>query len=249
MICCSEDYLCHHGIKGQKWGVRRFQNKDGSLTPEGIVRYGYKVLKKSKSSNLDKFGKSRDTNVLYITGQSGSGKSTAASSIYKKGDTIIRLDGYSEGSGAKIQDKNFNKYLDKNVKNWRDVPNATGNTQVKIFSNEYWKKVDKIANAIEEYSKIEYDKNHRVIVEGLQVADGWLRENKGYYLDKPVISLSTSPVVSALRAAQRDEKNIFENTKETFKNYKTYNSTLNEFNKEIGAKRSNKEDVMSLYRR
>lgn len=31
--------LQHHGIKGQKWGVRRFQNKDGSLTPEGIKRY------------------------------------------------------------------------------------------------------------------------------------------------------------------------------------------------------------------
>ena len=27
--------LQHHGILGQKWGVRRFQNKDGSLTPEG----------------------------------------------------------------------------------------------------------------------------------------------------------------------------------------------------------------------
>lgn len=27
--------LCHHGILGQKWGVRRFQNADGSLTLEG----------------------------------------------------------------------------------------------------------------------------------------------------------------------------------------------------------------------
>ncbi len=29
----------HHGIKGQKWGVRRFQNKDGSLTAAGKKRY------------------------------------------------------------------------------------------------------------------------------------------------------------------------------------------------------------------
>lgn len=32
-------YLAHHGIKGQKWGVRRFQNKDGSLTDQGKRRY------------------------------------------------------------------------------------------------------------------------------------------------------------------------------------------------------------------
>lgn len=34
-----EYYIKHHGIKGQKWGVRRFQNKDGSLTKVGKERY------------------------------------------------------------------------------------------------------------------------------------------------------------------------------------------------------------------
>ena len=31
--------LTHAGIKGMKWGVRRYQNKDGSLTPAGKKRY------------------------------------------------------------------------------------------------------------------------------------------------------------------------------------------------------------------
>lgn len=36
----EETYLQHHGILGMKWGVRRFQRKDGSLTPAGKKRYG-----------------------------------------------------------------------------------------------------------------------------------------------------------------------------------------------------------------
>lgn len=31
--------LQHHGIKGMKWGVRRYRNRDGSLTPAGKKRY------------------------------------------------------------------------------------------------------------------------------------------------------------------------------------------------------------------
>ena len=35
----TEQYLVHHGILGQKWGVRRYQNPDGTLTAEGRLRY------------------------------------------------------------------------------------------------------------------------------------------------------------------------------------------------------------------
>lgn len=35
----GEDELTHWGVRGMKWGVRRYQNKDGSLTPAGKKRY------------------------------------------------------------------------------------------------------------------------------------------------------------------------------------------------------------------
>lgn len=35
----SSTELCHYGIKGMKWGVRRYQNYDGSYTKAGVKRY------------------------------------------------------------------------------------------------------------------------------------------------------------------------------------------------------------------
>lgn len=41
----DDNYLEHHGILGMKWGIRRYQNSDGSLTPAGKVRYGSQMAK------------------------------------------------------------------------------------------------------------------------------------------------------------------------------------------------------------
>ena len=38
-IKIDNEYLEHHGVKGQKWGIRRYQNEDGTLTDEGKKRY------------------------------------------------------------------------------------------------------------------------------------------------------------------------------------------------------------------
>lgn len=44
--------LNHHGIKGQKWGIRRYQNKDGTLTAAGRKRYDEEMERLKKEEKI-----------------------------------------------------------------------------------------------------------------------------------------------------------------------------------------------------
>ena len=49
-----DNELIHYGVKGMKWGVRRYQNADGSMTAKGQKRYNKAVAYRDKLANKAK---------------------------------------------------------------------------------------------------------------------------------------------------------------------------------------------------
>lgn len=56
MINVEYGYISHHGIKGQKWGIRRYQNENGSYTSEGLKRKRNEYSRTDTSRKDKRFG-------------------------------------------------------------------------------------------------------------------------------------------------------------------------------------------------
>lgn len=86
--------LYHHGIKGQKWGVRKYQNPDGTLTTAGRERYGTGRAREELG-----FGEKGHLNSVqrHLTSNYKAYKNAAERQYYK-------------GAKAKLQGKNYKKY-------------------------------------------------------------------------------------------------------------------------------------------
>lgn len=69
----NDEYLAHHGILGMKWGIRRYQNKDGTLIPAGRKRYAEGNTDTGESESVE----AKKVRVL---------KSRSASELYKNAD-------------------------------------------------------------------------------------------------------------------------------------------------------------------
>lgn len=88
-------YLIHYGIEGQKWGVRRFQNEDGTYTPDGLERRKKFFNVEKGKKVIDKYGKGTGDyrvargRVLGSRIAKGVGASIAGTAIFAALDTAV----------------------------------------------------------------------------------------------------------------------------------------------------------------
>ena len=95
MYLSSFDTLAHHGIKGQKWGVRRYQDQNGNMTAEGKQRYRTNQGTKEIIDNSDTYSKLVGQNKRQYVNY---GKSSGA----KRGFLIGLGTGAAAGAGKTI---------------------------------------------------------------------------------------------------------------------------------------------------
>ena len=156
---------------------------------------------KVKAANLDRWGKTPDTNILYITGHSGSGKSTLANKIAAESSDdliVIHLDTYFdiyEGEPKKNSSE-FNKYLAKH--------NVISPNEISLSEWGKNKILDKFEDAAVAFGKEQFSKGKKVIFEGIQIMDSGFIMDKSFFKGKPVIIVQTNMITSTARASHRD---------------------------------------------
>ncbi len=153
-----EEWLAHHGVKGQRWGVRRYQNADGSLTALGkkhayIDKSGKAVLvkdkdiKKDNAKQYDKYLKEEYSKLkidqkrkeAFAFGErwgldlddGGGGNPRAGKKYLEMWDEIERLEESASGSAKKrATDAIVNKYGSELYNNFKKREDSRNYTKI-----------------------------------------------------------------------------------------------------------------------
>lgn len=141
-----------------------------------------KLYKHSLKRNINKLGKTEDTNVLWITGLPGSGKTTLARGVSGANDIVLELDYFVqllEASGIQESD------------------------------DRYWLCVDAIRDQIVRIGSDLYTQGRMLIVEGIQIYRRWLTGDvKGFFQGQPLVILKTDRELAIKRLMIRNNEDI-----------------------------------------
>ena len=176
---CLNNELYHHGIKNMKWGIRRFQNKDGSLTPAGKKRYDKEVAKlkaekkklrneisvQKKADKLKQLEKERDVLKAQSKNLKKNSKTTTqedkqAETIEQKRERLLKSTDAKElyENRALLTknelDERINR-IDTEAKLKSKIVVEKRKTGMEKFNERMSKATDTIGNAVALYQKVD----------------------------------------------------------------------------------------------
>lgn len=157
----EENYLAHYGINGQKWGIRRYQNEDGTYTPEGRTRYG-------RGKNVD-----REHGEVYRKEKQKIEKENAPKEkkLYDQLHRLVdkyELDGDDGGGG--------------NREKWSEA-------ELQKAGKKYWELSEQIERLDEETHTRALDRANKHII--MKYGDVALSDMKHYHNVKNALAIST----------------------------------------------------------
>ena len=179
--------LYHHGIKGQRWGVRRFQNKDGSYTAAGKKRY-----QAMNGDFVDAYEKADrfDADDMYTTVRSTSDTLSKSNKRYKEldrkiSDAVSKIENdpsYYTKKGWKAEQAraNYRAKLDQ-YKNAKGVSKAKALIELNIADDIRKRTGEKeILNAIDFYATTQKDKKRNAAIN--EAIKDFVEEQSGFVL-------------------------------------------------------------------
>ena len=184
-------YLIHYGVQGQKWGNRRYQNEDGSLTPEGREHYGYGSERDRKklykqAQKLDKYEYSSKPNGQFKVYRKMAKNKAIQEAIKDK--TLVEKYNKAQNTEPKYHEPDFDVTLSemqrKSKKDWSKATDeeweAFGEKVRKQVDKE-WARYNKMLPKDPHYKawKEYFNERDRIAMEiaGEHAYDNWLDDN------------------------------------------------------------------------
>ncbi len=147
--------LYHFGIKGQKWGIRRYQNSDGTLTDVGKKRYYRKSDRLyRKADYYDSLANDAKSKIRESVRRERNAKQNIALYTNKKADLVQKIDRY-DSSNSKLErffignSRSLNKKLDRIIKS---ISNEEYNLNDAIaYKNKYQNMLEDVISSSNYY--------------------------------------------------------------------------------------------------